>query len=106
MKSTKQTTINEETTNSVQNFPSADLINFRFDQNDKAVAKLDHKLDTLFAQIVTPRDMAEHTAADVLIHQELSNRINKLESWNGKVTWLVLSCVIIAVLASIGFKTF
>jgi len=105
MKSTKQTTISEETNSITQNFPSADLINFRFDQNDKAVAKLDHKLDTLFEQIVTPKEMAEHKTDDALIHLDIYRRLDKIEGWGSKVTWLVLSCVIITILATIGFKT-
>lgn len=103
MKTVTNTTKTETNTNS---FPSADLINFRFDQNDKAIAKLDHKLDTLFEQIVTPKDMAEAKADAAVIHSNIYTRLNKLEGWNDKIVWLLISGVIIAVLAEIGIKAF
>lgn len=88
------------------NFPSADLINFRFDQNDIAIAKLDQKLDMMIDQIVTPREMAEAKADAAIIHQNIYTRLNKLEGWNDKIVWLIISAVIITVLASIGVKAF
>lgn len=105
MKSTKQTTIQEEVSSN-NGFPSADLINFRFDQNDKILAALDAKVDRFLTQVVTSKELADAKVESVAQHLTLSNRIDKLESWNDWAMRLVLGAVILAVLATIGIKTF
>lgn len=98
----KTVTNTTKTETSQANFPSADLINFRFDQNDKAMVKLDQKLDSIFCQIVTPKEMADAKAEALIIHIGITSRLNKLEGWNEWAVRIVFGSIFLSVLALIG----
>ena len=102
----KTITNTTKTETSQGSYPSADLINFRFDQNDEAMARLDSKLDNLLNQSVTPKDLADAKAECAVEHKGLAVRLAKLEKLSDRIIWLVLSTVIMAVLVSVGIKDF
>jgi len=101
MKSTKQTTINETTTSDPNTSPT--VIAYRVSQLEittkEGFKAIFEKLDDIINNFATKGEVS-----DLKLDHDV--RIKELEDWNTWAIRIILSCVIIAVLATVGFKTF